>query len=245
VTRPNPDASRSPAGGANVDSVYYRDGVDNSLAMGVLRKARMSMFQLFMSQMSPTAETRILDIGVSDDENDGANFLEKHYPWQHRITCAGIGTGEAVLKTYPKVTFQQIVPGARLPFDDLSFDIACSNAVIEHVGGASQRTAFIAEHLRVAKMVFITFPNRWFPVEHHTSLPLIHYTPTLFRRLLTGTKYAYWTDPANMDFIDRRLIAREWPIAHQGADKGPPVVIMTGLPLGPFSSNVAVIWKRS
>jgi SAM-dependent methyltransferase len=239
VNRPNPDDTRSgPAPGSNVDSVYYRDGVGNSLAMGVLRKARMSMFQLFMNEMSPTAETRILDIGVSDDENDGANFLEKHYPWQHRITCAGIGTGDAVLRAYPKVAFQQIVPGAKLPFEDQSFDIACSNAVIEHVGGSSQRVAFIAEHLRIAKTVFITFPNRWFPVEHHTSLPLLHYTPKLFRRLLANTKLGYWTDPANMDFLDRRLIAREWPDADR------PAMVMTGLPLGPFSSNVAVIYKR-
>jgi len=221
----------------NIDSVYYRDGVDKSLAMDLLKKARMSMFDLFMRELAPTADTTILDIGVSDDENDGANFLEKHYPWPERITCAGIGTGEAVVAAYPKVAFRQIVPGECLPFADKSFDIACSNAVIEHVGGAEQRRAFMSEHLRVAKAVFITFPNRWFPVEHHTSLPLLHYAPSLFRRLLAGTKYDYWIDPANMDFLDKSLIAREWPGSQ------PPKFAMTGLPLGPFSSNVALITR--
>lgn len=229
--------SSKPESEGNIDSVYYRDGVDKSFAMRVLKAARMSMLNLFMREMAPTASTRILDIGVSDDENEGANFLEKHYPWQESITCAGIGSGEAVVAAYPKVSFQHITPGEKLPFADGAFDIACSNAVIEHVGGSAQRTAFIAEHLRVAKAVFITFPNRWFPVEHHTSLPLLHYNPALFRKLLKGTRYDYWIDPANMDFLDRRTIERDWP---KGARR-PSLVTTAGLPLGPFSSNVAVI----
>ena len=36
----------------------------------------------------------------------------------------------------------------------------------------------IAECSRVAKrMVFLTTPNRWFPIEVHTALPLIHWLP--------------------------------------------------------------------
>lgn len=221
----------------NIDAVYYRDGVDTSLAMRMLKTARLAMFKLFMAEMQPTATTRILDIGVSDDENDGANFLEKLYPWQRNITCAGIGNGDAVKSAYPEITFQHITPGAKLPFADARFDIACSNAVIEHVGGSAQRMTFISEHLRVAKAVFITFPNRWFPVEHHTSLPLLHFSPKLFRKVLAGGKYDYWIDPANMDFLDKRIVARDWPA---GARK-PSKVITTGLSLGPFSSNVAII----
>ena len=223
----------------NLDAVYYRDGVNTTLAMRMLKTARTTMFKLFMAEMRPAESTRILDVGVSDDENVGANFLEKLYPWKENITCAGIGHGELVKRAYPEVIFQHIEPNAKLPFADASFDIACSNAVIEHVGGSAQRTAFIAEHLRVAKAVFITFPNRWFPVEHHTSLPFLHFNPTLFRRLLAGGKYDYWVDPANMDFVDAKTIAREWP-THA---RKPSKIVTTGLPLGPFSSNVAIIVK--
>lgn len=221
----------------NIDSIYYRDGVDKSVAMRLLKVARRAMLNLFMRELSPNEKTRVLDIGVSDDENDGANFLEKYYPWPHNITCAGLGTGEAVLAAYPDVSFRQIVPGEKLPFADQSFDIACSNAVIEHVGGSEQRTGFIAEHLRVAKAVFITFPNRWFPVEHHTSLPLLHYSPRLFRTVLRHTRYNYWVHPSNMDFLDGRIIKREWP---EGA-RPPSLITTTGISLGPFSSNWAVI----
>lgn len=223
--------------GGNIDSIYYRDGVNNSFSMRLLKRARMAMMNLFMEELSPGSTSSILDIGVSDDENDGANFLEKHYPWQHNITCVGLGDGKQVVSNYPKVHFKQIRAGERLPFEDQSFDIACSNAVIEHVGGPAQRTEFISEHLRVAKKVFIAFPNRWFPVEHHTGLPFLHYTPRLFRTLLNGTRYSYWTHPENMDFLDGRSIMKDWP----KSGRSPAAIVNTGIPLGLFSSNCAVI----
>lgn len=221
----------------NIDAVYYRDGASTQTAMGVLMKARMAMFTLFMEQMQPGAQSTILDVGVSDAENDGANFLEKFYPHPQNITCAGLGDGKELMARYPQVAFRQIEPGAPLPFADQSFDIVCSNAVLEHVGGPSQREVFLKEHLRVGKTVFLTVPNRWFPVEHHTGLPLLHYLPGLFRRALSGTKYAYWTKPGNMDFIDVATLRREWPSPQ------PPRIVMTGIPLGPFSSNIALIFR--
>jgi hypothetical protein len=223
--------------GANADAVYYRDGLKQRTAMAVLVRARRSMFELFLREMRPSATTTILDIGVSGEENEGANFLEKSYPFQRNLTCAGIGDGAAVRNTYPEVRYRRITPNAPLPFKDGEFDIACSNAVLEHVGGRDQRRQFIREHLRVARAVFITVPNRWFPIEHHTGLPLLHYWPAIFRGTLACTKFAYWTDPARLEFLDARSILREWP-----AEKKPRIVT-TGLSLGPLSSNLAIIYK--
>ena len=223
----------------NIDSVYYRDGVSASAAMSVLMKARMAIFDLLLRELQPDASCKILDIGVSDDENEGANFLEKHYPWPHNITCAGLGDGEEVLRSYPKVQFRKITPHKPLPFADNDFDIACSSAVLEHVGGPAQRADFIREHLRVARAVFITVPNRWFPIEHHTKIPFLHYTPGLFRRLLAGSNLRYWADSSNLEFLDRSSILREWPDDHR-----PPKVVYTGIHLGVCSSNIAIIAKR-
>ena len=64
-----------------------------------------------------------------------------------------------------------------LPFADRSFDIVFSNAVIEHVGDIERQRLFVAEALRVGRRVFLTTPNRWFPIEVHTRLPFVHWLP--------------------------------------------------------------------
>jgi hypothetical protein len=62
-------------------------------------------------------------------------------------------------------------------FADLSFHIAHSNSVIEHVGGWGSVKRFAAEIRRVAAALFVQTPYFWFPVEPHYVCPLLHWTP--------------------------------------------------------------------
>ncbi len=64
--------------------------------------------------------------------------------------------------------------GRELPFADGAFDLGFSNAVVEHVaGGREGQRRFVHELCRVAQRVFVTTPNRWFPLEVHTLLPFV------------------------------------------------------------------------
>ena len=49
--------------------------------------------------------------------------------------------------------------------------------MIEHVGPRDAQRRFVDEALRVARRAFVTTPNRWFPLEVHTRLPLVHWLP--------------------------------------------------------------------
>ena len=62
------------------------------------------------------------------------------------------------------------------------FDVVFSNAVLEHVGARERQRRFVGEALRVGRSVFITTPNRRFPVEVHTRLPLVHWLPDRLSR---------------------------------------------------------------
>ncbi|MGO1973166.1 MAG: methyltransferase domain-containing protein [Propionibacteriaceae bacterium] len=75
-----------------------------------------------------------------------------------------------------------LADGRALPFGTRSCDFILANAVIEHVGDAEDQERFVAEQTRVAKHWVITTPNRWFPVESHTSTILLHWLPGWRRR---------------------------------------------------------------
>lgn len=152
----------------------------------ISRRSRRRKFALFMETMAPTAETTVLDVGVDDfafgelSVNESScstlNFFEDMYPWQDRITALGLHEGARFRESYPRATYVQ-GNALELPFEDGAFDVVFSNAVIEHVGGEEEQRRFVAEALRVAPRVFITTPNRAFPVEVHTRLPFVHWLP--------------------------------------------------------------------
>lgn len=171
------------------------------------------MFRLFMDSMRPDAATRVLDVGVtSDQEHAESNYFEQLFPYPKNITCVGTEDGSHLERRYPGLTYRQVKPHERLPFGDGAFDIVFSNAVIEHVGSRSDQAAFARELCRVGRAFFITTPNRWFPVEHHTGVPLLHYLPApLHRALLRHTRYEYWSDEANLNILTAGEFGRLFP----------------------------------
>jgi hypothetical protein len=76
-----------------------------------------------------------------------------------------------------------------LPFADGEFDLGFSNAVVEHVaGGRDGQRRFVHELARVARRVFVTTPNRFFPLEVHTLLPFAHWLPPGVRGRVIGAR---------------------------------------------------------
>lgn len=179
-----------------------------SLAYKVSGWNRKRKWETFLGEIKPTVESTILDIGFSEEEySDTDNFLEKHYPHTEKITALCLETPEAYLHARKDINFQvpeeaialknkqaskrypqlEIVTydGNNFPFKDKYFDICWSNAVLEHVGDVDEQIFFLKEIKRVSKQAFITTPNKYFPVEVHTRIPLLHFLPKkVFDRFL-------------------------------------------------------------
>jgi hypothetical protein len=216
-----------------VDEKYYQQTPDESLAEHLLIIARDRIYKDFIERMQPRPSDLILDVGVSDVIGKGANVLERRYPEQQNITACGLGYGTEFRAAFPKVNYVQIRPNARLPFDDGSFAIATANAVLEHVGSFENQAFFVQELCRVAERVFISVPNKFFPIEHHTALPLVHFEKRTFKIAAAVVGKAEWTNEENLILITRKLLWRlAVPIEKSAA------VGYTGMRLGPFSSNL-------
>jgi SAM-dependent methyltransferase len=155
------------------------------LADALSLRSRRRKLALFLELMRPDAQTSVLDVGVDEvslGEPGGEvgctthNVLEERYPWPERITALGLHDGRRFRERYPRIDYVQ-GDACALPFADGTFDVVHSNAVIEHVGTRARQELFVREALRVGRRVFVTTPNRWFPIEVHTRLPLVHWLP--------------------------------------------------------------------
>jgi methyltransferase family protein len=222
----------------SVDEEYYREVSPGSVAERLLISARSRIFQDFKARIRPSDSDQVLDVGVSDVVSDGANVLERSYPHQNNITACGLGAGVQFKKAFPLVRYIQIEPNVRLPFDDNSFDIATSNAVLEHVGSLENQSFFVYELCRVARRVFISVPNRYFPIEHHTALPIAHYQDNIFQIACWITGKSEWARDENLILMTRK---RLWQLAAPIRKRA--AVGYTGLLLGPFSSNLYLAFQ--
>lgn len=168
------------------------------------------MFHEFMARLRPGMDERVLDIGVTSDQSyTSSNYFEMLYPYKDRITAVGIDDASFLETLYPGVRFA-FANALDLPFEDGSFDLVHSSAVLEHVGSIANQAKMVAETLRVARRaVYLTTPNRWYPIEFHTMVPLLHWLPKplcrdAYRRMGLG----FFADEANLNLMTTRELAR-------------------------------------
>jgi len=167
--------------------------------------ARKKMYLLFSELVNPKETNSVLDVGVTpDDTQQESNFFELFYPYKYNITATSVEDCTSIEGTYEGLTFVQTKPGEAFPFDDSEFDILFCNAVIEHVGSREQQQLFLNECLRVSKKFFITTPNRWYPIEMHTAIPLLHWLPQgVFRKILRVVGHQFLSDEANLNLLTK------------------------------------------
>jgi hypothetical protein len=171
--------------------------------------------RLFLETMAPSARTTVVDVGVGDtgfQTEPGVagshNFFEAMYPWPGRITAVSDVPLPHFAEAFPMIRCV-VADGRELPFPDDTFDVGFSNAVLEHVGGRDDQRRFVHELCRVARTVFISTPNRRFPLETHTLLPLVHWLPRATRdRVLRSLNRDYWT---HLNLVSRRQLLQLFP----------------------------------
>jgi SAM-dependent methyltransferase len=150
------------------------------VASRVSMRSRRRKLDLFFQLLEPGPDTTVVDVGVTDapfGNGSTDNFFEALYPWPERIVGVGHTELDRFAAAFPSVRAVR-ADGRDLPFADDAFDIGFSNAVVEHVaGGRDGQRQFVHELCRVSKRVFVTTPNRWFPLEVHTLRPFVHWLP--------------------------------------------------------------------
>ena len=175
--------------------------------------ARKKIYNILDKTFPLNQMTSILDVGVTADrEQRSSNFFEKKYPYTNRITALSDQDASWLEDEYNGIKFIR-GDALNMPFNSNSFDLVFSNAVIEHVGDRNNQQRFIFECVRVSnKYIFITTPNRWYPIEFHTILPIIHWLPSKYHRaILAKTGKQFFALESNLNLLSRNDLQRLIP----------------------------------
>ncbi len=211
----------APRPAADKPNAQYNVARPDSLAIRVTAMMRRRMYERFLAVSGLAATETVIDVGVTSDRGYvSSNYLEAWYPHKDKLTAAGMDDAGFLEKEFPGVRFL-FANGKALPFAEGAFDVVHSSAVVEHVGSLAEQAHFIGELYRVARrLVCITTPNRWFPVEVHTSLPLIHWLPAAkFRAVLRTIGLPFFAE-AELEPAGGLRIARDLPGTRDNRRKG-------------------------
>lgn len=180
-------------------SLVKRDSISSNVA----GRQRRKMYEVFLSATGIQPQDTLLDVGVTGEHTyDHSNYIVQWYPYKDRITATGIDDASFLEEMFPGVKFFR-ADGRSLPFADRQFDYVHSNATVEHVGSREKQAAFLQEAWRLArKGVFITTPNRWFPIELHTKLLFVHWLPPrAFRAICSRTGMGFFASEDNLNLL--------------------------------------------
>ena len=198
------------------------------VASRVSMRSRERKLDLFRELLQPGPDTTVVDVGVTDapfGAGSSDNFFEALYPWPERVTAVGNTELDRFRAAFPGVRTVR-ADGRSLPFADGAFDLGFSNAVVEHVaGGRDGQRQFVHELCRVSQRVFVTTPNRYFPLEVHTLLPFAHWLPEPHRT--RALQRAGWTDV--LDPLGPRDLRSLFPYEVRVLNRG-----MTLIAIGPL-----------
>ena len=79
----------------------------------------------------------------------------------------------------------------------------------------------------MSKQYFITTPDRWFPIELHTFLPLIHWLPQRHhQRVLRAVGLTSWAKTENLNLLDERDLRSLFPGGLEPTVGGPRLLGM-------------------
>ena len=144
-----------------------------------------------------------LDIGTtSDDKNASSNIVIKNIKNIDKFKCI---SDQMVNSDFFNKKLKKSITGefSESELYEFSSDLVISNATIEHVGGELKQKKMIENIIKLTKKIFIiTTPNRFYPIELHTKIPLIHWFPkSTYRKILKFLGLYFYANEENLNLL--------------------------------------------
>lgn len=176
----------------------------NFIYNSIIRKKRLEILEIIKSSRYLDDCFSILDVGTTSSLDDHENQIIKYFYNTKNITCLSNLDLSEFKEKFPSANIVK-GDGRNINFQDNSFDLVLSNATIEHVGSFENQIQFLKECNRVCKkLVIVTTPNRLYPVDFHTRLPLLHLFPKkIHRKILKMLGEEFLSKEENLNLMTK------------------------------------------
>jgi len=169
----------------------------------ILLKKRLEISSIINDTILDLQIHDALDIGTtSDDKNASSNIIIKNIKNIDNFKCISdqMVNSDFFNKKLKKSITEEFSENELYEF---SSDLVISNATIEHVGGELKQKKMIENIIKLTKKIFIiTTPNRFYPVELHTKIPLIHWLPkATYRMILKFLGLSFYANEENLNLL--------------------------------------------
>ena len=171
----------------------------------IITKKRLEIVDIINSQIVLNNISDILDIGTtSDTENISSNFIIKNL--KNVKNFYSISDQLITLPFFKKKLQKSIIENfSEYEIENFKSDLVVSNATIEHVGNYNNQKAMVSNMIKLSKkMVIISTPYRYHPLEFHTKIPFIHWLPkNIHRKILKKLNLVFYSKEENLNLLSK------------------------------------------
>ena len=169
----------------------------------ILLKKRLEISSIINDTIKDLQIHDALDIGTtSDDKNASSNIVIKNIKDIDKFKCISdqIVNSDFFNKKIKKSITEEFSENELINF---SSDLVVSNATIEHVGNTLNQKKMLENVIKLTKKIFvITTPNRFYPIELHTKIPLLHWFPKpIYRKMLKIIGLPFYANEENLNLL--------------------------------------------
>ncbi len=174
----------------------------------ILVKKRNSIAKFLNNNLKSYKLYNCLDVGTSDDSKfKSSNYITKKLK---NIKIFNSLSNQNIKSKFFIKKFKKSIT-EKLTTKDLKImkaDLVISNATIEHVGNEKNQLKMLQNIVKLTNQICIIItPNRFYPVDFHTKLPLLHFLPKKFhRKILKLIGFNFYSDEKNLNLLSKRDI---------------------------------------
>ncbi len=174
----------------------------------IIKKKRSEMLNILNKNIKDNDIESFLDVGTTEEnELESSNYFVKNF-YKIKIKKS-ISDQEIKSNNFNKLLKKSITSEfLETEIENYKSDLVLSSATIEHVGSYENQIKMLENIIKLTnKYFFITTPNRFFPIDFHTKLPIIHMLPKkIHRKILSLINLKEYAEEENLNLLDENTI---------------------------------------